>query len=99
MNNGIEKLDNIFNDNEGKYKPSNTQIDLPPAAVDRIADMLEEKLHGGTESRSYYCWVARQLPAQTLERLADTAHEIGRHPGKLFTFLTKHEMSKRGRGG
>jgi len=107
MNNGTEEQSNNINDNdnddlsisfsdiEGRFSKPVFNGDLPIEAIDRIADILEDKL-GVSEpsSRPYYCWVARLLPAATLERLADTAKEVGRDPGRLFTYLTKKEIAK-----
>ena len=93
MNSDIEDLNNIINDNEGKYKKHPLNRNLPEAAVERIASMLLEKL-GYDESWPYYCKVARLIPAQTLEKLANDAKEVGKHPGKLFTFLTKNEIAR-----
>lgn len=92
MNNGTEPISNYFNDNE-RYKKKSHDIKISEDTVDRIADRLVAKL-GYQDSRPYYCKVARLLPEATLERLADTAKEIGRHPGVLFTYLTKKEIQK-----
>jgi hypothetical protein len=105
MNNGTEEQSNNINDNDalgisfndidGRFKKPGFNDELSIEAIDRIADMLEGKL-GVSEpsSRPYYCTVARLLPAATLERLADTAKEVGKHPGRLFTYLTKKEIAK-----
>lgn len=90
MNNDTESLNSYFNDNEDRYRKRKI-LNLPEDAVDRIADMLEAKL-GSPDSRPYYCKMARCIPANTLERLAVTANEVGRDPGKLFTYLTKKEL-------
>jgi hypothetical protein len=101
MNNDTESLSNIINDNEGRYLSPKLSLvkKLPEEVVDHIADMLERKLagtEGYTDSRGYFAKVARLLPSQTLERLADTAIEKGRYPGRYFTALTKHEIAKSG---
>src|SRR3990167_7030066 len=95
MSNDIQPLSKSFSDIEGRLKKRPEKLNIPEDAVDRIADMLESKVHGNLESRPYYCKVARLLPAQTLERLVDTALEVGSHPGKLFTYLTKKEIARK----
>jgi len=93
MNNGIEPISNIINDNEERFNKTSLNIDIDEDDVERIADRLVEKL-GYAESRPYYCKVARLLPETTLERLADTAKEVGYHSGRLFTYLTKKEIAR-----
>ncbi len=88
-------IGNILNDNERFSSTTSLNNVIDETTVERIADMLLRKL-GYPESRPYYCKVARLLPESTLERLADKAKELGRHTGKLFTYLTKQEIRKLG---
>jgi len=94
--NATERINSIINANElfnkAKQKPA-----VSEGEIDRIADMLVTKL-GYPESRRYYCKVARLLDSNTLERLAVSALEVGAHPGKLFTYLTKKDIAKMHRG-
>ena len=92
MNNGTEPIGNYLNDN-GRFVRKFSMVDgIDENEVERIADRLVNKL-GYPDSRPYYCKVARLLPGTTLERLADTAKEVGNHPGRLFTYLTKKEIT------
>lgn len=93
--NSTEPISNYLNDNERFTRKTSLSIVIDEKQVERIADRLVDKL-GYSESRPYYCKVARLLPEATLERLADTAKEVGNHPGRLFTYLTKQEIAHHG---
>ena len=90
----MKEISGIINDNDGRFKKPKQWVPPSEVEIDRIADILVDML-GRPESREYYCKVARHLPEATLVRIAVTAREIGREPGKLFTFLTKKESGFR----
>ena len=94
MNNATEPIGSVINDSVGKLNRLSKTSVIDEKEAERNADWLVEKLGYGFKSRNYYFRVACQLPRQTLERLADMALEVGDHPGKLFTYLTKKEISK-----
>jgi hypothetical protein len=91
--NVTENINNIINVNDARFSKKNFKLNIPETEVERIADKLVDKL-GYPLSKPYYCKVARLIPENTLERFADTEKEVGRNGGRLFTFLTKKEISK-----
>lgn len=97
MNNDTESIGNYLNDNVRYTRKLNLTLEIDEDEVDKVADQLVEKLGktpGYTDSRAYYCKVARLIPGPTLERLANDAIECGKYPGKLFTYLTKKELKR-----
>jgi hypothetical protein len=95
MNNGTEPINNYLTGNERYKRKQPMVIDIDEDGVERVANRLVDLL-GYSDSRPYYCKVARLLPEATLERLAVTAKESGKHPGRLFTYLTKKEIRRLG---
>lgn len=93
----MEHINKTINDNESKFI-STSLNNVNELEVDKIADWLVEKMCN-PKSRPYYCKVARLLPRNTLERFANTENEIGKHSGKLFTFLCEQEIRRKNISG
>jgi len=91
----MESLKTIIqsnNDNVNKQVINN--VHCSPTQADLIADKLELALHGGLNSRKFYCKVAYNLSEAEIWNNLEQAC-TGNYPQKYFTWLCQRSMKHR----
>lgn len=89
----IHSIEDRFN---SQPKKKVEKLNLTTSEIDKVADYLESELHGGEESRAFYCKCAQYFPRGYIVGVVGKAKETGKDPNRYFVYLMRIQMDKKG---